>query len=127
MNKCLKFFAAISIALALAQTASGQQIQEIRISKGQSADLWFGANVTGKVHLSIRTRDGRNKLNMWWITWGVGSTSQVGDWGPSGDLEIPITWWKGTVSAKLRGKASDDTIVYLSDKVTIDKAVTFKW
>ena len=47
--------------------------------------------------------------------------------GPDGTLEIPITWWKGVVSAKLRGQADEDTVLYVSDSVAIDKSVTFEW
>jgi hypothetical protein len=107
--------------------ASAQTPQVIRIARGQTADIWFGANVSGKLHLSIRTRDGKNQMNIWWLTWGVGSTTNIGNWGPSGDLDIPITWWKGVVSAKLRGTATQDTVVYVSEKVAIDKSVTFNW
>lgn len=107
--------------------ANAQAPQVIKIAKGQTADIWFGVNVSGKVHLAVRTRDGSNKVNMWWLTWGVGSTNNLGQWGPNGDLNIPISWWKGVVSAKLRGRASQETVVYVSDKVAIDYSKTFVW
>jgi hypothetical protein len=66
-------------------------------------------------------------MNLWWVTWGVGSTQNIGPWGPDGSLDIPITWWKGTVSAKLRGTAAEDTVVTVSDRVAVDKSATFVW
>ena len=126
-----KFFRLVALIYALGLigfvNANAQTPQIIKIPKGQTRDVWFGANVTGKVHLAIRTRDGRNKMNMWWLTWGVGSTTNLGELGPNSNLDIPITWWKGVVSAKLRGTAADDTVVYVSDKVAIDYSKTFTW
>ena len=110
------------VALALAQP-----VQIVKVPKGQTADLWYGVNVAGRVHLRIVTRDGGNKMKLSWIKWGVGSVEELGLWGPAGELQIPITWWKGTISAKLRGLAESDTVVYISDKVEIDKTVTFSW
>src|ERR1700722_2175302 len=91
----------------ISSSAHAQASQAIKIAKGQTMDIWFGANVSGKLHLSVRTRDGKNKMNIWWVTWGVGSTTNIGNWGPDGSLDIPITWWKGVVSAKLRGVAAE--------------------
>jgi hypothetical protein len=122
-----KIFILILLAAALVVPARGQAIRSVRIPKGESADIWFGVNVTGKVSIRVVTRDGSNKLNLWWITWGVGSAQSLGNYGPAGDLPIPITWWKGVISARLRGQASSDTVVYFSDKVQVDKNVTFIW
>jgi hypothetical protein len=128
MRKTL-FFLPFLLALTLIwpERSFGQAIQTIKVAKGQTADVWYGANVAGKLHLAVRTRDGRNKMNMWWITWGVGSTTSLGEWGPNGDIDIPITWWKGVVSAKLRGTAAEDTVIYLSEKSQVDKSFTFVW
>lgn len=117
----------VALSFICGANATAQTPQVIKIPKGQTMDVWFGANVTGKVHLAIRTRDGHNKMNMWWLTWGVGSTTNLGELGPTGDLDIPIRWWKGVVSAKLRGTASTDTVIYVSDKVAIDYSKTFTW
>jgi hypothetical protein len=114
-----KIFILGLLAAALAVPARGQAVRSVRI--------WFGVNVTGKVSIRVVTRDGSNKLNLWWITWGVGSTQSLGNYGPAGDLPIPIAWWKGVISARLRGQASTDTVVYFSDKVQVDKNVTFIW
>lgn len=100
---------------------------KIRISQGQTADIWFGVNVAGSVNLAVYTRDGKNKIKLRWVTWGVGSSRELGEWGPTGSLTVPISWWKGVVSAKLRGQASSDTVVYISDKVEIDRKLTFDW
>jgi hypothetical protein len=127
MRRILFFTVAIVLAMVSPLPSLAQQAQTIKIPKGQTVDIWFGVNVSGKLHLAVRTRDGRNKINMWWLTWGVGSTTAIGDWGPNGDLDIPITWWRGVVSAKLRGTAAEDTVVYVSERVSVDKSVTFKW
>ena len=109
------------------KSTSAQAPQEVRIAKGATADIWTGANVTGTVHIRVLTRDGKNQINLWWITWGVSAVRNLGAVGPSGSLDIPISWWKGIVIAKLRGNASSDTLIYVSDKVEIDKTLTFKW
>jgi hypothetical protein len=101
-------------------------IKEIKISAGQTADLWLGVNVTGKVSYAIRTRDGSNKLRMWWIMEPLGSVKQLGTLTGSGRLDIPGKL-KGSISAKLRGKAAVDTVVYIGENVTIDNSVTFSW
>jgi hypothetical protein len=101
--------------------------QKIKIASGQTADIWTGVNVTGKVNLAVRTRDGKNELTLWWIKWGVGSAEQLGHWGPNGSLDIPISWWRGIVSAKLRGQAASDTVVYISERAAVDKTWTFDW
>lgn len=115
------------LALCPLRSAFAQTPQEIKIAKGTTADIWTGANVSGTVHIRVLTRDGKNQLSLWWITWGVGGVRNLGAVGPSGSLDIPISWWKGIVVAKLRGNASSDAVVYVSDKVEIDKNVTFKW
>jgi len=107
--------------------AYGQAPQRIKIPAGQTADLWYGVNVTGNLNIRIQTRDGKNELKLSWIKWGVGSIQEIGNWGPAGSINIPIAWWRGIVSAKLRGEASNDTIVYISDRVAIDKKFVFDW
>src|SRR5215472_6070594 len=54
-------------AHSIAIGAPPQPIKEIKIRAGQTADLWLGVNVTGKVNYRITTRDGSNNLRMWWI------------------------------------------------------------
>ena len=128
MNRMIKTSLAAVVWFALGWSAAYcQQPQMIKIANGQTAEIWSGVNVTGKVHLRVLTRDGKNSIGLWWITWGVGSTTQIGTWGPNGSLNIPIAWWKGVVSAKLRGRATSDTVVYVSDRVEIDKTLTFHW
>lgn len=127
MRRLATWLSILLLAAAFPQLALSQQIQTIRIAKGETKDVWFGVNVAGKLHLAVRTRDGRDRVNLWWITWGVGSTTPLDNWGPSGDLDIPITWWKGILSAKLRGTAAEDTVIYLSEKSAIDKTVAFNW
>lgn len=77
---------------------------------------------------SFGSHSKRNKQNEYLVDCvGNRINKAIGNRGPDGLLDIPITWWKGVVSAKLRGTAADDTIVYVSEKVAIDKSVTFNW
>jgi hypothetical protein len=115
------------LLLIVAGCALGQTAQKIRVPAGQTADLWSGVIITGKVNLALQTRDGKNIMKLWWVKWGIGSTEEIGNWGPSGSLEIPISWWKGVVSAKLRGQALSDTMVCISDRAAFDKQFTFEW
>jgi hypothetical protein len=100
--------------------------QKIIIPAANDADLWFGVNVRGKVHYAIRTRDGTNKVKMWWVKWGFGSVEQLGDRTAEGSLDTP----SGLLDKmyRLRAQAYDtDTIVYISDRVVVSPSVKFDW
>jgi hypothetical protein len=101
-------------------------IKEIKVAAGQTGDLWLGINVKGKVYYTIRTRDGSNTLRMWWVMEPLGTVKQLGTRTGSGNLEIPGKL-KGSISAKLRGKASSDTVVYIGENVAVDTTATFHW
>jgi len=101
-------------------------VKEIRIAAGKSADLWLGVNVSGNVSYAIRTRDGNNKIKMWWIIQPLGRVTQLGSLHDSGSLKIPDLL-KGSVSAKLRGSATTDTVVFIGENVKIHNTATFHW
>jgi hypothetical protein len=101
-------------------------VKEVKVAAGQTADLWLGVNVTGKVHYAIRTKDQSNQMRMWWIMEPLGKVKQLGTLAGNGSLDIPGKL-KGSISAKLRGKAAVDTIVYIGENVEVDNSVTFKW
>lgn len=111
---------------ALAVGDSLPRVKEIKVSAGQTADLWLGINVKGKVNYAIRTRDGTNQIRMWWVMEPLGSVKQLGTRTGSGNLDIPGKL-HGAVSAKLRGKAAVDTVVYIGENVAIDNSMTFHW
>jgi hypothetical protein len=100
--------------------------REVKVSAGKTADLWLGVNVTGRVNYAIRTRDGSNKMRMWWVLEPLGTVTQLGTLSTTGSLDIPGKL-KGTISAKLRGKAAVDTVVFVGENVSIDNSVTFHW
>jgi|SRR6267143_5195530 len=131
MNMLLKpfvyccFFLVALIGLA-GGTAPQATVKEIKVSAGQSADLWLGVNVSGKVNYVIRTKDDSNKMRMWWVIQPLGRVTQLGTRSNAGSVEIP-TVLKGSVSAKLRGKAAVDTIVYIGENVAVDRSLTFHW
>jgi hypothetical protein len=106
--------------------APASPAKEIKVPAGQTADLWLGVNVTGKVYYTIRTKDGGNTLRMWWIMEPLGTVKQLGTRVGSGSIDIPGKL-KGSISAKLRGKASADTVVYIGENVAVDNTVTFHW
>jgi hypothetical protein len=118
---CLALFFAVSTG---SQTPT--PVREIRIAAGKSADLWLGVNVSGNISYAIRTRDGNNKIRMWWIVQPLGRVTQLGSLHDSGSLKIPDLL-KGSVSAKLRGSATTDTVVIIGENVKIDNAATFHW
>lgn len=94
-------------------TAAGPM--KIYIKAGETADLWFGVNVSGTLNYAVRTRDGADSMEMWWIKWGLGTTETLGERAGSGTIEIPIGIFKATLAAKLRGRAKADTVVYISE------------
>jgi len=99
--------------------------KEVKIPAGQTVDVWFGVNIKGQVSYAIRTRDGSNSLRMWWVKYPFGSVDQLGVLSNQGKLSIPISWWKGVVSAKLRGSAGSDTLVLVGENAEVDATVTF--
>lgn len=120
----LALFAMLSwIAVAAAPVTD---IRQIRIAAGKSADLWLGINVSGNVYYAIRTRDGSNSMRMWWVMEPLGNVKQLGVLRDRGTLSIPGAL-NASVSAKLRGSNSVDTIVFISEKVAIANSVTFHW
>jgi hypothetical protein len=120
------FLATCIVSLVALSGGSSVSTKKINVRAGQAADLWFGINVTGKVHFAIRTRDGNNKTQMWWIMEPLGTVKRLGTVADHGTLEIPGKM-KGSISAKLRGKALVDTIVYIGENVEVDNSLTFSW
>jgi hypothetical protein len=117
----------VVIAYCLVSSLGAQTtVKEIRIPAGQTVDLWFGVNVTGKVSYAIRTKDGTNTIHMWWILEPTGRVKQLGKRSNDGSLKIPgLT--AASVSAKLRGSATVDTVVYIGENVSVDHSLTFHW
>jgi hypothetical protein len=101
-------------------------VKEIRVAAGQTGDLWLGVNVSGKVNYAIRTKDRSNKMRMWWIMKPLGNVKQLGTLAGNGSLDIPDKL-NASISAKLRGKANVDTIVYIGENVEVDNSKTFNW
>jgi len=130
MQSGLKFSILVVIVLLFADRAtsqaSGSNVKEVKIAGGQTVDLWFGVNVKGKVHYAIRTRDGSNQLRAWWIMEPLGNVKQLGDLKNSGSINIPDKL-DGSITAKLRGKAAVDTVVYLGENIQVANSVTFHW
>ena len=101
--------------------------KEIRIPAGQSADVWWGVNVSGSIHYVIRTRDDSNTVKFWWIKWGFGSIENVGLRTDVGSLQIPISLFKGVMAAKLRASSDVNAIIYIQENSAPDAGVTFHW
>jgi hypothetical protein len=127
--KVVRVLFCLCVWLSSAATGDSQApspVKEIRIAAGKSADLWLGVNVSGKLFYSIATRDGNHKMKMWWIIQPPGRVTQLGTLQGSGSLKIPDLL-KASLSAKLRGSATSDAIVYIRENVKIDNTVTFHW
>jgi hypothetical protein len=106
--------------------AQNAQVKEIKIPAGQSADLWLGINVAGKLHYAIRSRDAKNKMRMWWVMEPLGNVKQLGSRSGSGELKIPGPL-NGSLSAKLRGSVTSDTVLYISETTSVANSVAFNW
>jgi hypothetical protein len=119
-------FAIVIACLFVSSLGAQTKIKEIRIPAGQTVDLWLGVNVTGKVSYAIRTKDGTNAIHMWWSLEPTGQVKQLGKRSNDGSLKIPgLT--AASVSAKLRGSATVDTVVYIGENVSVDHSLTFHW
>jgi hypothetical protein len=118
----------VAFLVCLLRPMAGAQAPiEVKVPAGSQADLWTGINVKGTVHLLVRTRSGNDTAKLWWVTWGIGSVTQLGNVTGRQDVAIPIAWWRGVVSARLRAEASEDTVIYVSDEAAVDYSKTFKW
>lgn len=96
--------------------AMSDAVLRINLSAGETKDVWFGVNLTGKLTIGIRTQDGINAADFWWITWGVGSVKNLGAFSNVQTIEIPISLFKGVISAKLRARAAQSpTVVVVSE------------
>jgi hypothetical protein len=109
-----------------AQSPLGATVKEIRIPAGKTVDLWLGINVSGKVNYAIHTKSGSNAMRMWWILGPTGRVRQLGKISGDGSLTIPGLA-TASISAKLRGSATEDTTVYIGENVSIDHSLTFHW
>jgi hypothetical protein len=126
MNKIGECLLLVLYVLGTVSGAQKPQVREIKIPAGKSSDLWFGINVTGKLNYSICTRDGSNKLRMWWIMEPLGTVKQLGSLANTGTLKIPSAL-DASISAKLRASATSDTVIYIGENVSIANSVTFHW
>jgi hypothetical protein len=102
------------------------QVSEVRLPAGSTVDLWLGVNIRGKVFYSIRTMDGTNTIRLWWVLEPTGRVQQLGKRSNDGSLAIPgLT--SASVSAKLRGSATTDTVVYIGENVSVAHSANFHW
>lgn len=125
IRSCRLIVCLIAAALLIA-APSGPPTKVIKIPAGQTADVWLGVNVKGKVFYAIKTRDNKNSLRMWWIKFPLGTVKQLGNVKGNGSLPIP-TLLNASMSAKLRASASSDTVVYIRDNAAVANNVTFTW
>src|SRR5437868_5737787 len=125
-NLYAAIFLATFACLCLSHANGQSDIREIKLPAGKSADLWLGINVSGTLHYAVRTRDGKNKIKMWWVMEPLGNVKQLGLRGDSGSLDIPGAL-SGSVSAKLRASTTSDTVVLISEKVSVANSITFHW
>jgi hypothetical protein len=129
LTKSSRLICCFCLLLCSTMTAGSQTpspVKEYRIAAGKTADLWLGVNVTGTIYYAIASRDGSNKMRMWWVTEPLGHVTQLGTLSGRGSLKIPDKL-KASISAKLRGSATSDTVVDISENVKIDNSVTFHW
>jgi hypothetical protein len=115
-----------SMLFASQPTALPTRIVTYKIAVGQTQRLWMGVNVSGKVNLSFRSRDGTNRLHLWWIKQPFGRIEQIGDLANSAKLDIP-SLRRLTFSSELRASAGSDTVVQVGENVEVDYTRGFAW
>lgn len=116
----------LNFAVCASLIAQQANVKAVRLRAGETADLWLGVNVSGKVSYALRSRDKTNTVHMWWILEPTGRVKQLGKRANDGTLDIPGLL-KGSVSAKLRASATVDTVVYIGENVSVDHSLTFNW
>jgi hypothetical protein len=124
----------LSVAVLLAtapfqpsgQSSNTDEIKEVHIAAGQSADLWMGINVKGRVFYAVRSKDLKNEVHMWWVEQPLGRVRRLGIRANSGSIDVP-SYRDGAISAKLRAKATQDTVVFIRENIAVDSTVTFHW
>jgi hypothetical protein len=89
-------------AYVVSANAADYNITEIQ--SGDTADVFFEINTTGKLYLSIRGKDGFGCVDLWWIIWPLGSIAEVGKRCRNVTLDIP-GWSKLAAASKLRARA----------------------
>jgi hypothetical protein len=120
------FVLLIALVLGGQSNTLPSRIIILKIPAGSTSSLWTGVNVSGQVYLSVKSRDGKNKLKLWWIKQPFGQVEQLGDRTNEAKLDIPGLW-KATFSAELKASAESDTVVFLGENVQVAQSATFQW
>ncbi len=96
--------------------------------KGQPITIYDEINITGKLYLVIRSENGLNNAELWWILKPWGSVRQLGIIEDEAVLDIPSGWLPPVFGSTLRCRCKPErTVIYLSANEQVDKTVTFKW
>jgi len=90
--------------------AQARDYQIIAVSAGDTADVYFEINLSGKVYLRIVAPPGAEACaDLWWIKWPLGNIQDVGRRCGSLQLEVPgLT--DIAISAKLRVRAGNSPL-----------------
>src|SRR4051794_17666817 len=98
-----KILVSVALMCVFAGATSGaDQRREVRVPSGPTTEIWFGFNVSGRLNYSVRSRDGTNRITATWITYPFFLKQEV-TMTDDGGMDIPISAWRGSISAKLVG------------------------
>jgi hypothetical protein len=114
-------------ACVAATPAPAAEVQIVDVRPGQSADVFFEVNLSGRVYVKIVSQAGLGCADLWWITWPLGNIRQAGRKCGSASLEIPGLS-KIAVSSKLRaGGVSAPTKIVFAATAQVANSVTIHW
>jgi hypothetical protein len=90
-------------------------MKTIEINIGETKEVYFYINLTGKLHYKISNESGTNRLKFWWVKGPFGNVEGLGELIGEGSLP-----YKGLVWGKLKASSADSqTFVQIEESSKI--------
>ena len=106
--------------------AADPQIETVQ--KGESKDLYFQINLSGKVFVNVGSPPGgSNCAEFWWIKWPLGNIKSLGRHCGATSFDIPGLL-DFAISSKLRVGGTDNLVkIAISATESVANSVTFSF
>lgn len=103
-----------------------QQVSELK--PGESIDVYFEINLSGKVFVYIVAESGGEACaDFWWITWPFGRNEDMGRFCQEATFDIP-GWTSVAISSKLRaGGAKNRLKIAVRANEEVANKITIKF
>jgi hypothetical protein len=111
--------------LCEATPLAASDAQVIYVPPGESVDVFFQINTSGRVYVKIAAPAGEAPCaDFWWIEWPLGTVSQLGRHCNEAVFEIPGLL-AASISAKLRaGGATSQLKIGISSDEQVARGIT---